>query len=84
MNDLSHILRSALTDIQEKKFDGPHFPERPENIKSIRARYNLSQRELAARIGVSVDTIKSWESGRRKPSSLALKAASAALIGLMD
>ncbi|MGE0502682.1 MAG: helix-turn-helix domain-containing protein [Rhizobiaceae bacterium] len=81
MNDLSHILKSALKDVKGKKFDGPYFPANSDDIKKIRSDHKLSQREFAARIGVAVDTVKSWESGRRKPSALASKSAAWALFG---
>lgn len=35
-------------------------------IKQIRFDLNYTQEELALKMGVTVDTIKSWESGRRK------------------
>lgn len=43
------------------------------DVKKIRARLNVSQTELAAALGTSVDTIKSWESKRRNPTGLAAK-----------
>ncbi|GKO39350.1 hypothetical protein NUBL22008_44960 [Klebsiella pneumoniae] len=34
---------------------------------------NVSQSEMAKALGTSLDTIKSWETGRRKPTGLAVK-----------
>lgn len=34
---------------------------------------NVSQSEMAKALGTSLDTIKSWETGRRKPTGLAAK-----------
>lgn len=43
------------------------------DIKAIREQLNVSQSEMAKALGTSVDTIKSWESGRRNPTGLAAK-----------
>jgi putative transcriptional regulator len=37
------------------------------DIKAIRERLGLSQRQFAALMGVSVDTLQNWEQNRRKP-----------------
>ena len=41
--------------------------------KAIRAELNVSQSEMAKVLGTSLDTIKSWETGRRNPTGLAAK-----------
>lgn len=38
-----------------------------ENIKMIRERYNLSQKELAEIAGVSDKAVSTWENGSKKP-----------------
>ena len=43
------------------------------DVKAIRAKLNVSQKELAEAIDVSVDTVKSWEQRRRNPTGLASK-----------
>ncbi len=43
------------------------------DVKVLRLRLNVSQQELAAALGTSVDTIKSWENKRRNPTGLAAK-----------
>lgn len=43
------------------------------DVKAIREQLNVSQSEMARALGTSVDTIKSWESGRRNPTGLAAK-----------
>ncbi|QOV63089.1 NadS family protein [Kosakonia pseudosacchari] len=43
------------------------------DVKAIREQLNVSQGEMAKALGTSVDTIKSWESGRRNPTGLAAK-----------
>lgn len=44
------------------------------DVKAIREELlKVSQAEFAAAMGVSIDTIKSWESKRRNPAGLAAK-----------
>ncbi|MBD3393074.1 MAG: helix-turn-helix domain-containing protein [Chitinivibrionales bacterium] len=42
-----------------------HFPE--SRISKVRRRYRLSQSKFAAMMGISVNTLRNWEQGRRKP-----------------
>jgi putative transcriptional regulator len=37
------------------------------DVKRIRANYRLTQDEFAARLGISVKTLRDWEQGRRQP-----------------
>ena len=37
------------------------------DIKRVRERYNLTQCEFAALLGISVRTLRNWEQGRRVP-----------------
>lgn len=43
------------------------------DVKAVRRKLNVSQKELATAIDVSVDTVKSWEQQRRTPTGLACK-----------
>jgi putative transcriptional regulator len=43
------------------------------DVKAIRAKLNVTQKELANAIDVSVDTVRSWEAHRRNPTGLADK-----------
>ena len=43
------------------------------NIREIRKRLNLTQQQLADKVGVYRETIARWESGESKPSPLALR-----------
>ncbi len=43
----------------------------PEDVKNLRRSFNLSQALFALILGVSVKTVRSWEQGRKKPSSVA-------------
>ena len=46
------------------------------NLRGERCRQDLSQDELAERLGVSASTIRLWESNASKPSATALLAMS--------
>ena len=43
------------------------------DVKAIREQLHVTQKELAMAIDDSVDTVKSWEQGRRNPTGLASK-----------
>ncbi len=43
-----------------------------QGVKDLRLALSLTQAELAARVGVSVDTVRSWENSRRRPSGSAM------------
>lgn len=44
-----------------------------EDVKAIRAALNATQAEFAQALGMSVETVKSWENKRRNPTGLAAK-----------
>lgn len=73
-NELQASLEEAV-DIQKGNKE-PSRVTRFEvaDVKAIRENLlNVTQSELAATLGVSTDTIKSWESKRRNPAGLAAK-----------
>lgn len=41
----------------------------PEKLKMLRSRYNLSQKEVADKLGVSPSIISGYETGERTPST---------------
>lgn len=45
----------------------------PDNIdvKSVRDRLGMSQREFAMQFGIPLATVRNWEQGRRKPEAMA-------------
>lgn len=43
-----------------------HVPERMD-VKAIRTKLGLTQRAFAARFGFSVNTLRHWEHGTRRP-----------------
>lgn len=42
-----------------------------EKIKELRKRLGLSQDKFAVRLGITVQTVRRWESGKTKPSPMA-------------
>ncbi len=76
-NELKASLLEAIEIKQERK--APVRVTRYElaDIKHIRASLSVTQQEFAQALGTSVDTIKSWENGRRNPTGLAAKVLSA-------
>jgi putative transcriptional regulator len=41
-------------------------------IRTLRTAGNLTQEQLAAKIGVTVSTVNRWENGKSEPSPLAM------------
>ncbi|MEB3218431.1 MAG: helix-turn-helix transcriptional regulator [Nostocales cyanobacterium 94392] len=48
-------------------------PETGKLIRELRLLIGLTQEQFAARLGVTYPTINRWETGRSKPSPLALE-----------
>lgn len=51
---------------------GEHAPSRSftveaPDVRTIRQRFELSQREFAKLLGISLGTLRNWEQGRRTP-----------------
>lgn len=42
-------------------------------LRKMRQENNLTQAELAAKIGVNANTVTQWETGARKPNIIMLK-----------
>jgi putative transcriptional regulator len=60
------IARQKTADKKEAMLDAARYARR------IRKRLGLTQTEFSLRIGVSVDTIRNWEQGKRCPTGAAL------------
>ena len=39
----------------------------PVDVRNVRAKFAATQREFAGLIGISVETLRNWEEGRRRP-----------------
>lgn len=59
-----------LTKTQLNKFKRVQAPKEI-NVKAIREKLHVSQKEFASYFGVSVRTIQEWEQHRRKPTTVA-------------
>ena len=46
---------------------------KPDEIKALRKKLSLSQREFAKKLGVSRNLIFYWESGKKNPSADSLR-----------
>ena len=42
-------------------------------IRRLRSKLGLTQEQFAAKVGVTFSTVKRWESGKSKPSPLAMR-----------
>lgn len=42
-------------------------------IRELRAKLGLTQEQFAAKVGVTFSTVNRWESGRSRPSPLAMR-----------
>ena len=59
------ITAQKTADEAEARLDAARFARR------VRKRLGLSQTEFSLRIGVSVNTIRNWEQGKRSPTGVA-------------
>ena len=62
--DHQDSLATALTQLKNGEFVRTTAISQP---AQIRHKANLSQSQFARAIGISVNTLKSWEQGQRKP-----------------
>ncbi|HEY9572420.1 MAG TPA: helix-turn-helix domain-containing protein [Pusillimonas sp.] len=57
--------------VRQHEDDAQGLQDMAKYTRGVRRRLGLSQREFAARINVSLDTIRNWEQGRRYPTGAA-------------
>lgn len=74
----SETFAELLSGVQEgadilrgRKSPSRSFEVNAQDVKTIRERLGLSQRQFAALMGVSIDTLQNWEQNRRKPRGAA-------------
>jgi putative transcriptional regulator len=60
------IRRGELAPARTTVYFGPH------EIKQIRNRLKMSQREFSDRFGIPIETVRHWEQGRRQPDRAAM------------
>lgn len=65
--DLIESVRQAGRIRRGEEEPSRRFEFAPVDVKAIRARLGVTQREFALMIGVSVATLRNWEQGRRVP-----------------
>lgn len=51
----------------DRKKPSRKYEVRPPDIKMVREKLQVTQKEFAMLIGVSTRTLQNWEQGRRKP-----------------
>ena len=66
-DDLIESLQEAGAILRDEKAPFRSFQIEPIDVKFLRERFGLSQREFASVLGISVGTLRNWEQGRRKP-----------------
>ena len=71
MNDTFDSIKRGLQEAVEyaqgnKSGVRVHYPSGPD-VKAIRNRIGMSQNEFASTIGISLQTLRYWEKGKRKP-----------------
>jgi putative transcriptional regulator len=69
--ELLESVREGGAILRGEKTPSRHFEVETPNVKEIRERYELSQSEFAALLGVSIKTVQNWEQGRRVPHGAA-------------
>lgn len=70
-NELLESVREGGAILRGEKEASRTFVFESLDVKDIRERYQLSQSEFAAFLGISVKTVQNWEQGRRSPRGTA-------------
>lgn len=85
MGKMFEILKEGLEEaiefhrgnvkLRTKEVFLPDSPKKykPNDIKKLRTKLNVTQKELAAWLNVSLNTVQAWEQGARKPSQSSLR-----------
>ena len=66
-NELVTSVREGAAILRGEAAPSRKFVIEAPDVKRIRANYQLSQKEFAALLGISVATLRNWEQGRRTP-----------------
>ncbi len=69
--ELLSSVQEGADILRGRKSPSRSFEVKAQDVKSIRERLGLSQRQFAALMGVSIDTLQNWEQNRRKPRGAA-------------
>ena len=68
--DVARVDATTEADIAKNKA-ADDADAMPKFVRRVRWRLGVSQAEFAERIGVSLDTIRNWEQGKRSPAGAA-------------
>jgi len=60
------------------------MPQLASKIRQCRGRKGLTQEQLARNIGVSLNTVQRWESGKTTPSPLAMEKLQSSLEDVLE
>lgn len=66
--DLVESLSEAVEIAKGRREASHRFHVAPPDVKVVREKIGLSQREFAGLMHVSVKTLQNWEQGRRNPT----------------
>ena len=58
----------AWTDEELADAETVYPPPSPDQVRALRARLGLTQAQFARRFGFTLDTVRQYEQGRRRPS----------------
>lgn len=58
---------------EKKVMSKTQASELASKIRELRTSHGLTQEQFAAKVGVTFSTVNRWESGKSKPSPLALR-----------
>jgi DNA-binding transcriptional regulator YiaG len=68
---LEDVRAGRTLTVRQFKVEIPTSDFPPKEVKGLRDSFNLSQPLFARILGVDVQTVQSWEQGRREPSVMA-------------
>lgn len=77
-NDILVTLREAAKTLRSG--NGRKLKWAPRQIRNARLSLRMTQEEFADKVGVSVQTVRSWEQGVRNPGALSLAMLGALLV----
>ena len=63
-------VRNLRAAVQSGAALSVHVPAEVD-VKAIRSKLNMSQRQFAASFGFALDAVQNWEQGRRRPEGAA-------------
>lgn len=65
--ELVESVREGGAIMRGKKEPSRMYVVAEPDVKSIREQYQLSQKQFASLLGISIKTLQNWEQGRRSP-----------------